>query len=532
MSSVAFDTTKSELAEIQIGSIVFGCVVTAIFVLWLYSNGAWLHPELLTIGDILAPHRALHLRMLFDYKFFDANPQRMRIVSDLFEIIDASARPFFALLYAHPTLTVTTLLYATLVPWFTFGALRLFGLTASESLLACAVLVASPGFLSNLFVYIRPAKPLSFILLAYTVLWLARHANQSRALALAGIMAVIVVGDFTDELLYWNAFFVAASILILGGFGSWLRAILVIILPTLIFAFLLFIVLPYLYAHLGAHGARSFSFQNPTNGEFPAARMLSYFVAPNFYATGLIVAARSLAAHAGIVSLSWTSTCAALVLLIAASLGLLLTRLVKGDNAACRIAALALFGFISFTAAGTWLQWFKFPDFMTNVMSLNYYYNSPASLFVAMGVGAGLCMCRSTVARWSVGAVVTLIVFGSVTTFQSVNEIFKFRHLGPTDTAFIFEALNAPHVTPSIIVTANGVRFEKELWRYNELGHRLFGSSWETLDQIYFPRQYFEQEMSWYGPTYAVFGKRYGEALCIAFIRSNCPIQFVDKAQE
>jgi hypothetical protein len=434
------------------------------------------------------------------------------------------------LVFAHPLLTVTTILYAVLVPWLTFMVLRTFELTVGEALLACTLLVASPGFLSNLFTYIRPGKPLSFILLAYTALWLARHAKQSSIPALAGIVAVLVVGNFTDEILYWNAFFVAACLLLLSG--SWRRAAVVAVLPTVIFAVLLFAIMPSLYDHLGLNGPRSFSFESPEH-EYPSARMLGYLISPQFYGAAFIVAARSLAVHVGAVAFVGTWIAAAMTTLIG-SLMILVVTFGRRQSTTWQLAAVALFGFVSFTAAGTWLQWYVRPGYLTNHIALNWYYNSPASLFVAMLAGAGIKAFRSRfpAGAWVACTAVVLAAVSSVATFQHINDVFRFRHLGPTDTRSIFAALNATSPLPSsAIVTGDAARFEREFNRYNDLGLRLFGPEWPGTE-LYVPREYFLGRMNWFGPSYAAFGEQYGQGLCLAFVRSDCPIQIREKGGE
>ena len=116
-----------------------------------------------------AKHLQSTIRLIIDWYAFADHPQRARFVAGFFDIIDAVARPYIARFFAHPSIGITIVLYVTLVPDFFYRTLRLFSISSGQSLLFCALLIASSGFLSNLFAYIHTAKPLSFIFLAATI---------------------------------------------------------------------------------------------------------------------------------------------------------------------------------------------------------------------------------------------------------------------------------------------------------------------------------------------------------------------------
>src|SRR5829696_7231330 len=88
--------------------VTFAVLASAVLLLWLNPGRAWLHPELLPIGGRLASETGgfwTQLSILFDWRLFDSNPQRVRLVSEFFEVIDAMARPAIATVYAHPVLS-------------------------------------------------------------------------------------------------------------------------------------------------------------------------------------------------------------------------------------------------------------------------------------------------------------------------------------------------------------------------------------------------------------------------------------------
>jgi hypothetical protein len=233
-------------------------------------------------------------------------------------------------------------------------------------------------------------------------------------------------------------------------------------------------------------------------------------------------------------SLEWLRVADATVLTAGVIVSLVI-RVRSGESVAWRLTALGLFGFISFTAAGMWLTWISPTSSQTSsssasrvdpiFISLNYYYNSPVSLFIGILVGAGARLLRSATAKCTAAVGIILATFSSITTFQSFNDVVRFLHLGPIDTSAIFEALNAPPSVPMIIVTGDKVRFEKEYRRYDDRGRRLFGSMWwENRDY----------EMRWQGTSYGNrFGnlQSYGEGLCTAFKRSKCPITFLENGR-
>ncbi|HVQ12213.1 MAG TPA: hypothetical protein VMS40_01430, partial [Vicinamibacterales bacterium] len=79
--------------------------ITVLTVAWfihlLFSSAAWIHPELLGSSAYvwLYPGQesfAQMLRKVFDWKGFDPNVNRVRPLNDVFEVIDAIARPYIA----------------------------------------------------------------------------------------------------------------------------------------------------------------------------------------------------------------------------------------------------------------------------------------------------------------------------------------------------------------------------------------------------------------------------------------------------
>src|SRR5262249_12759122 len=141
---------------------------------------------------------------------------RARQVSDLLEIIDATARPYIAHVIAHPVLSVTTCLFVVLALTLVYQLFRVNDFSRGESLLFSAFLASTPGFLSNLFVYIRPAKSISFVVMTALLWWLFRYAADPRPARLPTLFLLLVTGLFTDELMLFTLGAVIVAAVMLG----------------------------------------------------------------------------------------------------------------------------------------------------------------------------------------------------------------------------------------------------------------------------------------------------------------------------
>jgi hypothetical protein len=98
--------------------------------LLLLSDAAWLHPEVLGSSSYIwiAPGKesiAAMLRKVFDWQAFDPNVNRVRPLNDLFEVIDAIARPYITLLVdIQASLNISTVLTFVVAPALMFGWFR------------------------------------------------------------------------------------------------------------------------------------------------------------------------------------------------------------------------------------------------------------------------------------------------------------------------------------------------------------------------------------------------------------------------
>ncbi len=246
----------STAVDRSIGLFVFIVTSVIIVLLWSSPQRAWIHPELATVGRHIAtaPHNlASIIGLIVNWHHFADDPQRARYLSGFFEIIDAVARPYIARVFAHPSLTVTTILYVTLVPLFLYRTLRLFLLSAEQSFLFCALLVATPGFLSKLFAYFHSAKPLSFILLAASIYFAALYSLKERTRDLVAIGVALFLGSFSDELLLWNLFFVPVFVALMGASARSAKRLCFVLIATVgCYVIMLLFIMPALEREFGS----------------------------------------------------------------------------------------------------------------------------------------------------------------------------------------------------------------------------------------------------------------------------------------
>ena len=506
----------------------------------LQPGRAWIEPELLRIGGEVwtRPDYLSKLAVIFDWRMFEPNPHRLRPVSDFFEILDAIARPFISQIIVHPVLSVTFCTFVILVLTLAYRLFRFNQFTRAESFLFCSLLAAMPGFLSNLFVYIRPAKPLSFVLITALLLCLFKYAADLNRRRLAVIYLLLVIGGFTDELMIGAYFFVAIALLLLGTYKEGRSIGLVLIAAALTSAVILFIALPAMYEYLGPGGMRSVSLTDPASGDSIARRMLSYWTQKRLYQRGMVVSARTIAASLGFYENSAGNIAFGLAV-IGAALTALVVFFHKRLTSAWRIGAVGLFGLLSFSQFGAWLHWYHGPLTLEDHVAVNYYYNSPVAIFATLLAAAGFKGMQSFIARGDAARaahtvilaaiVITGLIAHNVWSFMGLNDLERMYHLGPTDTEAIYRQMNQARfrdVTPMVMVSAEPERLERMLATYNQLGPKLFGTGWLN-SSLYRDREWFETKMQWLGPGYAIFGQHYGFGLCgIHFPQQPCPIEF------
>jgi hypothetical protein len=518
-------------------SVVLLATAAGIFFLWSGPDRAWVHPELIAIGQhIWSPSASplSTLATLFQWQLFDPNPHRLRIVSDLFEIIDASLRPYAAQVFFHPVVGLTLVLFSVLVPILVFKTLRVYTVAVPYALLLCALLLTTPGFLSNIFVYLRPAKPLSFIVLGFTIYLFSEYIVRGNRERLWLLAVSILIGFFTDELLFWTPLFIGMCVGLIRPALLDRRCIAALSLPFVAYFLLAILILPAIYKWLGPSGARRLLLTNPSTGDQPLVRMLTYPLSTDFLISSALVCARSFAANLGVYSLSVPviSASAGALLSYATALGLFYRR---RRSLIWQLGTVGLLGFVSFSVFATWLDWYNGPHSNEDLGALTYYYHSPISFFFVLMMGAGFLILahaqRPTTIAHSVGLIVVVLAISTVAainvrSFLQINDVVRIVHLGPTQSEQFFRAgaRASSSATVESITTGDPQRMTRTAAQLDEAGYEALGPHW-TTSILYRRREDFDN-MPWYGPSYARFGRLYLAGLCTIFFGANpCPIK-------
>jgi len=523
-----------------IGAFVLVATITTVSYLWSDVSRPWLHPELLAIGDKVGDQN-FPLRLIFDWQLFDANPHRLRIVSDLFEIVDAWSRPYIArVVMFHPTLSVTLLLFVLLVPAIVFLTLRLWFFSVLEALLLLALLLSTPGFLSLCFAYIRPAKPLSLVILSLGLLFATKYMFNGGRATLLGLSLLLLTGFFTDELLFWMPFLVAAAFILIRQNRPLWKIMLMLTAVFAVYAVSIKMFLPPLYERFGNAGPRTISAIHSQTGDEPAIRMLGYLSTEDFFATSLTTIVRSVLANLGILHPGSLAFGFASVSLVFAAIGIVAT-VRHRSKAVWQFTAIALGGLFSFSLFASWLDWYNGPHSNEDLGALTYYYHSPISLFCVLAFGSGLRLAHMWAnghrTVYTVRIVSTVLVSAAITNnvahFLVLNDVVRTMHLGSTDSAAFFVAARERRVQPpnsKIIVTDDPDRFNGMLARQEQQLRQLFDNDWNRTT-FYRRSDDFRNDMPWYGPSYSRFGRLYGNGLCkLYFVREPCPVSYVESA--
>lgn len=450
------------------------------FYLWIGSDAAWLHPEMLGSASYVWLYPGQEsivgmLRKFLDWKAFDPNVNRIRIVNDGFEVIDALARPYFTTVIG-PKVSVTpsTVLTVLCAPWFFWMWIRRTTGNAACAFLATLLLVSSIGFLSNTVAYLHPAKRINFVLLCAALYFAQAFLDRQRWPEFIAMCASLWVALFTDELgianfaivgmVYWRA--IARQ-----------RAKLVVFLAIpLAFVITAKYGLPAIYTRFSVHGHWD-AFQDPKK-----LALLTYVLEPDFYIAALRQTARSLLATFGIqrhtVATEGSTVC---LLLLLAGIYAYRHRFEKlKDTISDQRVSLGL-SFIALSFYATFLDWYPFPYEISYLGSFNYYYHSPIPI---LAIGWLAAIAKPAIANssryttWMVG-VVAVVVTSNFLMFEKINVLARYMHLQPFANAALLRSLDearlANAATPPIEVTADA---NGEAEQFAHALRAVFGDDW------------------------------------------------------
>jgi hypothetical protein len=427
--------------------------------LWLFSDAAWLHPELLGSSYYvwLRPETDTlwsQLRRVFDWKAFDPNVNRVRPLNDLFEVIDAIARPYLTQRFGpRPALLPSAVLTVALLPPLWFAWLRGVLKEWKPALLLTLLVVASPAFLSTTIASMHPAKRISMLFLAAALYLAQRHAESGRGFAT--LLAVLLGGFLADEA-GLAAYPVVAALYGRSIVQDRRRLAAYLLLPV---AFLVIArwLLPTVYLRFGVHGAWD------ALADRKKLAVFAYLLEPGFHVAAARQMARSILSTLGVAWHVPATEIGVLVAIAAATIWLARARNMR--------AAAAFVALVASSAYLTLLDWYPFPREISYLGSFNYYYHSPVALLVV----GWLAMAATSIPRTFRTAAAVLAVaaaVGNLVLFERVNSLAATIHLYPYSNAALISALSS---RDSAVLepdpAGESARFERTL-------RQTFGSRW------------------------------------------------------
>lgn len=193
---------------------------------------------------------------LFNWKLFDPAP-RVRPLSNLFIVLDTRARRWlWNYVPPHPSLSLTFLFSLVLSPYFLLKLFRGMGLSRDEAFGLSSLYISSPGLLSLVCMYHRPAKPLVNFLFIYSIYLASRLSRPSDPPAPQSrldrhfflLIGAVFLSFFCDETAL--LLFLAVPLLFPRSLVPWPRSVLYLCLVPLV-SLLHLAVLPFLTEQLG-----------------------------------------------------------------------------------------------------------------------------------------------------------------------------------------------------------------------------------------------------------------------------------------
>jgi hypothetical protein len=439
---------------------------------------------------------------------FESSPYRVRLLSDLTEVLNAMARPY---LPVHPTALPSTALLLVAVPLAFFKTLRCWSFTWAQALTLTAVLVSTTGFLSLTVSYVRPAKILSVVVLGLLLYTLTRYLDSRRRRVLVALVLLLFLGTLCDEVAFW---FIPLTwaVLYTHGFArhSRIRQLWVLSVPVLFLATIT-LVLPPIYATFGTDGPRTAAAGDASG---LASRMLPHLLNPDLYATMLWVTGRTVLGSLGVSQHAWP-----LVLLVIIGLGIGFASVLRRPWSRPRdrsLTGIALFGLLSTSAFSVWVDWFNTPHGLEDYASYAYYYHSPIVVWVVLCLGAVWQAAgrrfRPTVVQTAGVLVAMLLVASNIRMFSELNRAIQLVHLVPLAAEDVSTSLEES----PLVVRPRAAELAAE---FETRSRRLFGESWDRTEFASNFRGYLVVPDDFSG---------YVQRLCIGYDpRKTCEVQVV-----
>jgi hypothetical protein len=420
-------------------------VLTVAWFIHLFSSAAWIHPELLGSSAYvwLYPGQesfAQMLRKVFDWKGFDPNVNRVRPLNDVFEVIDAIARPYIThLVGPQAALNVSTIATMVAAPSLLFGwlkrAMRSWGL----ALILTMIFIASTGFLSLTVAYLHPAKKVNLVLLCAALLFAQRDRDGAPGHNFLWLQVCLICSTFADELglangpiiaiLYWRTLltrtarivaFVALPIVFLGA-TKW--------------------ALPAIYLKFSVHGAWD------ALSDAKKFSVFGYLFNLQFYQSAAVQLSRSVMSTVGISTHTTATELATLAVVLTSPL---LRFLTPAPSRAPLLQCPLFLSMGSLAAASTYatlLDWYPFPYEVSYLGSFNYYYHSSIIVSVIVWIAFLIRELLTVVspmwrrqAAWALSIVGAACVVFNFSVFDRVNRLVEIIHYYPFSRDELFRA--------------------------------------------------------------------------------------------
>ena len=424
--------------EIAAYAAAFVTVGWALYLL-LLSDAAWLHPEVLGSSSYIwiAPGQesiAAMLRKVFDWQAFDPNVNRVRPLNDLFEVIDAIARPYITLLVGiQASLNISTVLTFVIAPALMFGWLRRVAGAIVPTVILVAIFISTTAFLSLTVAYLHPAKKLNLIFLCASLYFAERISTGEKGWNIQWMCLSLLGGFFSDELGLSN--FVVVCVIYWRELLVDRRRILLLVLPVVFLATTKWI-LPVAYLQFGVHGAWN------AFDDHKKLTVFAYLIDGEFYQACASQLARSILSTVGIsVHTPATEALTLVVLIGAPALHVIRSRLYSLAELARDRCVLATLALILANGYASLLDWYPFPHEVSYLGSFNYYYHSPIAVLVLVWLAFAFQAFRIYLAPQVVLAMGLIVIISNFLIFRNVNELVEIIHYYPNSRASIFKAL-------------------------------------------------------------------------------------------
>lgn len=442
--------------ELSLACAIFCAALGWFIYTWILTDAGWLQVELLAVPDALfangnADGLGSQLSNILNWHLFDFVSLRLRVVSDVVEVIDTVFRPRLAWLTGlRPSVSVTSIPMALATVGAVFLAVRRIGLSRPLALLLTALFVSTVGFQSCFIAYIRPAKRIALLAFCLGIWLVLRAVQEKRERDLVWALAVMEVASLADEmglLLFVAAIVYVGWAVARGGMSP--RALGIVALFPLLHLVVAYGVLPYVYI-LGPDGVRPHTFSGPE-----ATNIMGHVLDPVLYRLAFSNLTSEVLVTLG--AINWPQ---AVTVAVVGGLCLIWLRPRLTSMIGCAtivLAACVLFtSLIDFFATPPSSR--SFADFFKIVLGyyphvyFTYYYHSivaPAVLFV---VAATVASATRKIPAGVIAAAASAVIVSNFVNFAYLNDLWQRIHIYPIEPTAVVSLRDELHKDPGVTI--------------------------------------------------------------------------------